>query len=74
MRFYLKPKYCPYCGGTSFDDSKILFIENMKCDHSFSEEDYFALIVTIEDTKKTLKYQKFILKKMQKAMNASKIR
>ena len=74
MRFYLKPKYCPYCGWTSFDDSEFLIIENTKCDHSFSEEDYFALISAIEDTKVTLKYQKFILKKIQKAMNGSKIR
>ena len=74
MKFYLKSKYCPYCGGTSIDDSKFLIIENKECDHSFSEEDYFALITAVEDTKKILKYQKFILRKMQKAMNTSKIR
>ena len=70
----MKSKYCPYCGGTSIDDSKFLIIENKECDHSFSEEDYFALITAVEDTKKILKYQKFILRKMQKAMNTSKIR
>ena len=71
MEFQLKAKDCPFCGGTGKREDSLLD-EDIKCDHSFNKIDYSSLLTTIEDTKRLLKEQRQIAKKMKKVMEATK--
>ncbi|PCI30205.1 MAG: hypothetical protein COB67_02650 [SAR324 cluster bacterium] len=64
-----KEKDCPFCDGLT-DDRDNTF--EKKCDHSFTEIEYNATIMGVNDLEKQLKENKRTVRRMKKIIEENK--